>query len=99
MDKNEFKKFMKQYVALYPCFKTTTEGLEAMERNLKDLTLKQAEINLDKCIAITTFPPSVAQIKNPNAPVRRRQQEADTQSPAWHANGGIYETFVLPVRN
>lgn len=89
MDKEEFKKFMRQYVGLYPSYKPTTEGLEAMERNLKDMSLQQAERNLDKCASMYSFPPSIAQIKNPDAPVkRRRAQEAETLSPQEIITGG-----------
>ncbi len=89
MDKNQIKHFLKQLLGAYPSFNPTDEALEVWGRHMATMDYNLAIKRLDKHITTSKFPPSIAEILNPEEVLKkRRPQEDEVTSPAGILNGG-----------
>ena len=89
MDKKETARFIKQIMGAYPSFEPTPERLEIWQRIMDGIDYDLAVKRLDKHVLNSKFPPTIAEIMNPDEAVKRKQRnDPDTLSPAAVMNGG-----------
>ena len=83
MDKKQVSSFLKQIIGAYPTFEPTPERVEIWSRHMEDIDYDLAVKRLDKHVASSKFPPTIAEIVNPDEAAKRKQRtEPDTLSPA-----------------
>ncbi|NLW90989.1 MAG: hypothetical protein GXY34_05250 [Syntrophomonadaceae bacterium] len=96
MDKEQFKKFVQTMTDAYPNWDPKTSRLELWADMLSDLNYFVAMARLKKHIATSKYPPSIAEILNPEEAAKsKNRQETDGLSPAVIMNGG-YQIYVPP---
>jgi len=89
VDEKQKANFIKQIIGAYPSFEPTPERLQIWQRNLDEINYDLAVKRLDKHVTNHKFPPTIAEILNPDAELKRKQKvELDTLSPAAIGNGG-----------
>jgi len=89
VDKKQVSSFLKQIIGAYTTFEPTPERVEIWQRHLEDIDYDLAVKRLDKHILTSKFPPTVAEIVNPDEAAKRRQKaDPDTLSPAALMQGG-----------
>lgn len=92
MDKKQTANFIKQVMGAYPSFEPTPERLEVWQRNLSEMDYDLAIKRLDKHVMTQKFPPSIAEILNPDEHLKRKAKPYDdTLSPAAIMYGGYKE--------
>ncbi|MGI6436388.1 MAG: replicative helicase loader/inhibitor [Syntrophomonadaceae bacterium] len=89
MDKKQTAEFMKKLVGAYPTFEPTPMRMELWTEMMAEITYDQAIKRLRQYIAVNRFPPSIADILNPDEANRRRQPDTYTQSVHAIINGGF----------
>lgn len=90
MDKEQFKKFIQIITDAYPAWDPKTSRLELWADMLSDLNYFVAMSRLKKHIATSKYPPTIAEILNPEEAAKsKNRQEADGLSPAAIMAGGL----------
>lgn len=98
MNKQQVDDFIALIAGSYPSFELTKDRVKAWRMMLQDIDIDTATHRLKKHVAVNKFPPSIAEILNPGDTRRRRNQEPDTMSPQYIAQGG-YEIYDYRDQN
>lgn len=88
MNDNQKSKFIKQIIGAYPTFEPTPERLEIWSRHMSEMDYELAIKRLDKHVKTSKFPPTIAEILNPEQPKKKPWEEPDSVGPAVIINGG-----------
>jgi hypothetical protein len=96
MDNKQAKEFVKIIVEAYPNFEPTPGRVKIWAEMMDNITFKLAMKRLKAHISTSKFPPSIAEILNPEeANKKRRPQEDEVTSPAGIL-AGCYTIYQPP---
>ena len=83
MTNEEYGRFMKQMIGAYPQMNLMDATMEIWQRHLSGMEYDQAIRNLDRHVCTSKFPPTIAEIMNPEIANRRSDE-----------TGREWETYV-----
>lgn len=89
MDKKQTADFIKQIMGAYPSFNPTTERLEIWSRLMVKIDYNIALSRLDKHVAVSNFPPTIADILNPDGEKKKAKHDDYCET-----TGRVYELIA-----
>jgi len=89
MQKQQVNEIMLLITGAYQNFEPTKERVKTWRMMLEDMEYELAVKRIKQHILTSKFPPTIAEIINPDEAAKRKQKnDPDTQSPAALMNGG-----------
>lgn len=93
MDKKQTANFIKQIMGAYPAFNPTPERLEIWSRLMAKIDYDLAILRLDKHVSNSSFPPTIADILNPDGEAKKNKFEDYCET-----TGRVYEFVDLKTK-
>jgi hypothetical protein len=87
--------FLKQVWGLYSTFEPAPERVQAWARNLSEIEYDTAIKRLDKYAAFNQYPPTLANILNPERIGEKKRPPDEGSSPAAIINGGYAPLYCV----